>query len=59
MKKNMWQADSRKQVLDNFQMMKLVESRGRVFKVLGPMIEATGLQRRLVKLAIYTPHQVI
>jgi len=47
MKKNMWQADSRKQVLDNFQMMKLVESRGRVFKVLGPMIEATGLQRSI------------
>ncbi len=47
MMQNIWQKKSRKQVLNNLHAIKLVEPRGRVFKVLGPMIEATGLQRSI------------
>ncbi|MDX8380781.1 MAG: FliI/YscN family ATPase [Ghiorsea sp.] len=43
----LWLEDKRHQVLDSLNAMKLVDSRGRVFKVLGPMIEATGLQHSI------------
>lgn len=47
MRGGLWDSHERKQVLDSLQNMALVEMRGRVFKVLGPMIEATGLQRSI------------
>jgi len=39
----MWKADSRSQILDGLKHLSLYPLRGRVHKVLGPMLEATGL----------------
>ncbi len=43
----LWDETHRKKALSGLESVKLVEVRGRVFKVLGPMIEATGLQRSI------------
>ncbi len=43
----LWNDKHQTQVLTSLDSLKLVEVRGRVFKVLGPMIEATGLHRSI------------
>jgi len=43
----MWLESNRSKVVDSLNSMKLADTRGRVFKVLGPMIEATGLQHSI------------
>lgn len=43
----LWDKTHRKKALSGLDGVKLVEVRGRVFKVMGPMIEATGLQRSI------------
>lgn len=43
----LWNKNMQAQVLSGLDSIKLVDMRGRVFKVLGPMIEATGLHRSI------------
>jgi len=40
----LWQSEGRRHILDDLKHMSATTLRGRVFKVLGPMIEATGVR---------------
>ena len=43
-KQALWNSDYRRQILDDLKHMSATTLRGRVFKVLGPMIEVTGVR---------------
>ncbi len=43
----LWNTEQRKHILNDLSAIKLADVRGRVFKVLGPMIEATGLRHSI------------
>lgn len=47
MEASLWRSEKQFQVLASLDHLGLAEVRGRVFKVLGPMIEATGLHRSI------------